>query len=1247
MMAGDFFKTEIYVSHDTLPEHREFMFLPAVKEEGDILDESQEYVDEKPHKEQVEVLAFSDEESNDDSFPVDSKTDIMLEGWSDEEMPGHSKAKPRQTRKRKKATPGRPKTIKGKKRAKKNDPLDEEDSPDQQSEEHDEQGDDEPGSSCDADGADGDADGSMLLALASTSQGDGPFICQICKKSYSSKGNFHSHVLSHQGISNFFCEICGKSIDTRGAWKHMQSHEDVNLNCPVCNKAFATVARRDRHIKTHSGEKSHKCFFCEKTFARKDHAKQHMIRCPRAKDFGAAACQKEFQVQEKIKPKRVTVKARPKIYQYAEEDMAKAIVAAKTGMSLRRAAKLFKVPHTTLHEKLAENCPIRKRLGQPAALSKEIELALTQWIFSCEEQGHIITRQELFDAVQTLCRQMKIETKFTNGRPGRIWYLQFLKRNPIMAKTMLTKREKDKAVVQGKGEAAENLDEFLNVFDIDPITPKPQVRYTQEDLIRAVAEVKAGASARSVAKKYNIPKTSLNNKTTGRYPIISIIGAPHTLKKDEELAVIQWVLKCEERGHKLTKTEFLDAIQTLCKLLKIKTKFTNGRPGPVWFSCFVKNYPIMKRMTKKTKKELLVANESENQISNDLDEFQKKFGKDPLVTTSKNIKPPIKKQNLHVKTRKKLQKQRKSGKLSNSPKTKTKAQQLGYSVENLRKAYEAVKAGMSLRKAAAKYQVPKSTIFHKTSGKYPDFMSSMANIKTLKTDQERAITQWILCCDELGHKVTQTELCDAVKVLCEELNIKTKFKDGRPGKSWLTNFYKRNPILVKLMTRVIGKELTPLDILQMRKLVPAPETESDLTLFHAASLLNDTKPTKKVKAISHKKVLTKKSATLLTSEPKIRRKRCLYSDEDLRNAFEAIKAGMSVRKASAKYNVPSTTICDKVSGKSPYLTKYVHGSTLSSEQELAVTQWVFQCDSLGHRITRSELCDAIKALCEELNIKTKFKDGRPGRVWIQNFYKRNPMLVKLIKREVGKELTPLDILRMRNLVPVPEKATSMLDNKKSKFKAESSQKRVPKKKPATLLSSDPKPRRKYWSYSEEDLMKALKAVQAGMSLPKASAMYQVPKSTIFNKVSGKHPNLARYTNLKALSPEQELAVTQWVLQCESLGHRVTRPELCNAVKVLCDVLNLKTRFKKNEGPGKHWCHNFLNRNPILIKRMTRECGKELSPLDILQMRKLVPMPPIPESQSDLNLFLEKYGNFEESVTFQTLKYHYWPGGNVK
>ncbi|XP_059608249.1 zinc finger protein 345-like [Phlebotomus argentipes] len=104
-----------------------------------------------------------------------------------------------------------------------------------------------------------------------------PFKCHLCPKSFQSKSNLNPHLRGHTGIKSFVCEVCGKALATMASLtKHMNSHEDVKFECFICQKIFSSVGTRDRHLKTHTGEKKHKCNICDKAFVRKDHAKNHM-----------------------------------------------------------------------------------------------------------------------------------------------------------------------------------------------------------------------------------------------------------------------------------------------------------------------------------------------------------------------------------------------------------------------------------------------------------------------------------------------------------------------------------------------------------------------------------------------------------------------------------------------------------------------------------------------------------------------------------------------------------------------------------------------------------------------------------------------------------------------------------------------------------------------------------------------------------------------------------------------------------
>jgi hypothetical protein len=80
--------------------------------------------------------------------------------------------------------------------------------------------------------------------------------------------------------------------------------------------------------------------------------------------------------------------------------------------------------------------------------------------------------------------------------------------------------------------------------------------WTQDDMMKAYkAKTECGMSIRQAAKKYGVPKSSLEDRLTGRVDVNAPIGGPTTFNKDEEKLMVQWLFEMQEIGYPITKKE--------------------------------------------------------------------------------------------------------------------------------------------------------------------------------------------------------------------------------------------------------------------------------------------------------------------------------------------------------------------------------------------------------------------------------------------------------------------------------------------------------------------------------------------------------------------------------------------------------------------------------------------------------------------------------------------------------------------
>ncbi|XP_055918365.1 zinc finger protein 729-like [Eupeodes corollae] len=108
-------------------------------------------------------------------------------------------------------------------------------------------------------------------------------MCEICAKLIRGKAAFKRHVEEHEGIVHpqVQCTQCGAWLkDKRNLRKHVVTqhlNDDKNYSCDVCGKKAPSKGALQSHMRyVHQLSRIFKCTFCEKSFKKTDHLKEHM-----------------------------------------------------------------------------------------------------------------------------------------------------------------------------------------------------------------------------------------------------------------------------------------------------------------------------------------------------------------------------------------------------------------------------------------------------------------------------------------------------------------------------------------------------------------------------------------------------------------------------------------------------------------------------------------------------------------------------------------------------------------------------------------------------------------------------------------------------------------------------------------------------------------------------------------------------------------------------------------------------------
>ncbi|XP_037033041.1 uncharacterized protein LOC119072027 [Bradysia coprophila] len=124
------------------------------------------------------------------------------------------------------------------------------------------------------------------------------------------------------------------------------------------------------------------------------------------------------------------------------------------------------------------------------------------------------------------------------------------------------------------------------------------------------------------------------------------------------------------------------------------------------------------------------------------------------------------------------------------------------------------------------------------------------------------------------------------------------------------------------------------------------------------------------------------------------------------------------------------------------------------------------------------------------------------------------------------------------------------------------------------------------SYSQQQLFSAIQAVRNGASQFASAKKFGIPRSTLFNKITGKTLLGKKPGPATVLLPEEEQTIENWVFGLAVRGFPVTKRQLLRSIQFYLNINKRKTIFKNNI-PGRKWYDSFRERHPLISEKLSQ------------------------------------------------------------
>jgi hypothetical protein len=107
--------------------------------------------------------------------------------------------------------------------------------------------------------------------------------------------------------------------------------------------------------------------------------------------------------------------------------------------------------------------------------------------------------------------------------------------------------------------------------------------YSENDMTEALIHIRAGMAMREASRLFSVPRSTLQDRLSGRRPESARKMGPKTvLTTTEELSIVKWLVDLAKCGFARKPDELLRTVQKIVLSDGRTTPFTDGLPGRSW-----------------------------------------------------------------------------------------------------------------------------------------------------------------------------------------------------------------------------------------------------------------------------------------------------------------------------------------------------------------------------------------------------------------------------------------------------------------------------------------------------------------------------------------------------------------------------------------------------------------------------------------------------------------------------------------